>query len=210
MENPDLSPFENRHGDRLPSQDDKLQADGSRSDAQLIQGCLEGDEIAWKDLINRYGRLVYSVPRRYGLSPSDADDVFQNVFSLVFRRLAGLRNQQRLAPWLITISYRETQRVLKKSPPAGDIDEATPDGADPPPDQVQAWERQHVVHRALEQLGPPCRELLTALFLDSSESSYQQVSIRLGIPFGSIGPMRARCFRKLEAILVRLGIDKNE
>lgn len=207
MESSDLSRSEDRRGDLLPSSANNLRTDGNRTDAELIQACLEGDEIAWKDLIDRYGRLVYSVPRRYGLSASDADDVFQNVFSLVFRRLAGLRDQQRLAPWLITISYRETQRVLKKAPPSKELDEAMPDGNDPPLDQVQAWERQHLVHRALEQLGSPCRDLLTALFLDSSDASYEQVSARLGVPLGSVGPMRARCFRKLEAILARLGID---
>src|SRR5512144_1837201 len=79
--------------------------DGDRSDQDLIQACLEGDETAWKDLVLRYGRLVYSVPRRYGLSAADADDVFQNVFTAVYRHLAGLRDQARLAAWLITISH---------------------------------------------------------------------------------------------------------
>ncbi len=208
MESRDLSQVNNRGGGLLPSRDSQLTTEDKRSDAELIHACLAGDEIAWKDLIDRYGRLVYSVPRRYGLPAADSDDIFQNVFALVFRRLASLRDQERLAPWLITIAYRETQRVLKRNPPSAELDETTPDGMDPPIELLQAWERQHSVHQALEQLGSPCRELLTALFLDSSQSSYEQVAARLGIPLGSIGPMRSRCFRKLEAILVRLGIDK--
>lgn len=210
MESSDLTRLENRRGDLLPSRNRDLHTDGNRTDVELIQACLGGDEVAWKTLIDRYGRLVYSIPRRYGLSPTDADDVFQNVFALVFRQLGSLRDRDRLAPWLITISYRETQRLLKKTSPAVELDETTPDGMDPPIDLMQAWERQHSVRRALEELGSPCRDLLTALFLDSSEASYEQVASRLGIPQGSIGPMRARCFRKLEAILVRLGIDKSE
>ncbi len=178
-----------------------------KRDAELIQACLDGDQTAWQELVLRYGRLVYSIPRRYGLSDSDADDVFQNVFTIVFRRLATLRDQARLTAWLITVTHREALRLSKRLPPASELDESAEDGAAPPLDQVQNWERQHIVHQALDQLGSPCRELLTALFLDPDDNSYDKIASRLGIPIGGVGPTRARCFKKLEAILIRLGFD---
>ncbi len=75
-----------------------------RDDSQLIQACLDGDNGAWKELVERYGRLVYSIPIRYGFSSADADEVFQNVFVIVFRQLRKLRQQAALAAWLITMS----------------------------------------------------------------------------------------------------------
>ena len=77
-----------------------------RSDSCLIQACLDGEDAAWRELVDRYGRLVYSVALRYGLSAVDVDDVFQNVFTIVFNQLAQLRNQKLLAAWLITITWR--------------------------------------------------------------------------------------------------------
>jgi hypothetical protein len=72
---------------------------------------------------------------------------------------------------------------------------------------VLTWEKQHMVGQALNQLGQPCQGLLTALFLDTSEPSYERIAKQLGIAVGSIGPMRARCFKKLEAILVTMDVD---
>jgi RNA polymerase sigma factor (sigma-70 family) len=184
-----------------------VEQDGHRDDSALIQACLDGDEAAWKDLVTRYGRLVYSIPRRYGLSAADADDVFQNVFTSVYRHLPTLRDQTRLTAWLITITHHEAQRVGKHEPVSAELDETATDGNDPPLEQVQALERQHLVRQALEQMGSPCRELLTALFLDPDPISYEKLAARLGIPVGSIGPTRARCFKKLEAILLELGVD---
>ena len=75
-------------------------------------------------------------------------------------------------------------------------------------EMVEELERQHLVHRALDQLGEPCRELVKSLCLDPDDVSYEKLAARLGMPVGSIGPTRARCFKKLEAILVSLGIDE--
>lgn len=178
-----------------------------RSDPALIQACLDGDESAWNELVERYGRLVYSIPQRYGLSPSDADDVFQNVFTIVLRRLDSLRDQTRLSAWLITTTHRECWRLGKQARGQTELDETIADGRIPPSEQVQRWERQQLVREALSQLDPRCQELLTALFLDSTSPSYEEVAERLGMAVGSVGPTRARCFKKLETILEALGID---
>lgn len=177
------------------------------SDPDLIQACLKGEEAAWKEFVSRYGRLVYSIPRRYGLSASDAEDVFQNVFAIALKRLESLHSQQSLAAWLITVTHRETQHVATRRTPTEELDEWLEDAQAPPHDQVQQWERQHLVHQALARLENPCRELLKALFLDPDPASYEQIAQKLGIPLGSIGPTRARCFKKLEAILSALGFD---
>jgi RNA polymerase sigma factor (sigma-70 family) len=178
-----------------------------QSDPELVRACLDGEESAWKELVARYSRLVYSIPLRYGLSASDADDVFQNVFLIVHRRLSTLKNQDLLAPWLITVTHREAKRLCKKLPPFAELDDSLSDGADPPQDQVERWERQHLVHLALAQMEPRCRDILTTLFLDSTPTSYEILSARLGITAGSIGPTRARCFKKLRAILLAMGVD---
>ncbi len=176
-------------------------------DASLIQACLNGEDAAWRELVTRYGRLVYSVALRYGLTAGDADDVFQNVFTIVLKQLSRLRNQKLLAAWLITITWRESRRTIKRTPIQDGLDEDMEDGQSPPIDQLQRWEQQHIVRQALRQLEPPGRELLTILFLETPTPSYREVAKRLQMPIGSIGPTRARYFKKLEAILVSMGFE---
>ena len=178
-----------------------------RSDADLIQACLRGDARAWQELVARFSRLVYSIPRRQGLSPEDADDVFQNVFTIIYRQLPTLREYQALPAWIITITQRQCTRVRRHGQHDIELDEADVDGSLTPDDPVTTWERQHLVQQALSKLDPRCQQLLTALFLDEGGESYKVVAERLNIAMGSIGPVRARCFKKLEAILDAMGID---
>lgn len=177
-----------------------------RSDPELIRRCIEGDQAAWDRLVDQYGRLVYSIPRGYGMSADDADDVFQNVFVIVYRKLSTLKDLTRLSSWLITTTHRECWRLRRSHevPVEDDLPRLPEEAA---PDDVERWERQQTVRELLDRLGDPCRALLTALFLDSSEPSYARIAERLGIPVGSIGPTRARCFRKLEKLMRSAGFD---
>jgi RNA polymerase sigma factor (sigma-70 family) len=179
----------------------------ARSDAELIDACLRGEEQAWHELVARYSRLVYSIPRHRGFSAEDSDDVFQNVFTIVYRQLPSLREPRALAAWLITITQRQCSRVHRPGSATLGLDETTLESPEQLDDPVQLWERAQLVEQALNRLDERCRELLRALFLDTSAESYQAVAARLQIPIGSIGPTRARCFKKLAQILEEMGID---
>jgi RNA polymerase sigma factor (sigma-70 family) len=176
------------------------------NDSDLINACLNKNESAWRELVDRYTRLVYSIALRAGLSKSDADDVFQNVFAIVFRQLRTLRDQKLIVAWIIRITYHEAHRVGRQYAASPEIPDSFPDASDLPEEQVQTWERRYQVRLGLDQLGQPCRDLLQALFLESPTPPYDEIARRLGIPTGSIGPTRARCFKKLETILIKIGI----
>ena len=45
------------------------------------------------------------------------------------------------------------------------------------------------------------------LFLEQGAPDYETIAEQLDMKVGSIGPTRARCFRKLEAILLEMGIE---
>lgn len=177
-------------------------------DASLVQRCLSGEAAAWDALVERYGRLVYSIPRRLRLSGADSEDVFQTVFSIALRRLDTLKDAERLSAWLIRTTYRECWRMgrRRKATALDAADETVADEA-PPPELAAKWERQHGVHQALTEIDERCRTLLTALFLEAETPDYAVIAARLGMPVGSIGPTRARCFKKLETVLLRLGFS---
>jgi len=47
-----------------------------RSDADLVKRCLGGDQSAWNELVDRYQRLIFAIPRRAGLTDDQASDIF--------------------------------------------------------------------------------------------------------------------------------------
>jgi RNA polymerase sigma factor (sigma-70 family) len=177
------------------------------SDAELIRKCLSGEDAAWSTLVDRYQRLVYSVAMRCGLSEADADDVFQIVFTTLFRRLHALRDESRLASWLITTAQRESWRVAKRGSTTTDLDDAMPDPSEDAAAIAEASDRDQRVRDGMSRLDERCRALLTALFLAPEERSYGEISSQLGIAIGSIGPTRARCFKKLETLLRAAGLS---
>jgi DNA-directed RNA polymerase specialized sigma24 family protein len=77
--------------------------------------------------------------------------------------------------------------------------------------RVVAEERDIVLRAAFAQLPAHCRELL-GLLLSDPPTPYTEISAKLDLPVGSIGPNRARCLQRLRrcpAILVLLGEGDN-
>jgi DNA-directed RNA polymerase specialized sigma24 family protein len=69
-------------------------------DRDLILDCRSGDLGAWQSLLDRYERLVFSVPRRYGLSREDAADITQLTFTIFFQSMGTLSEDSTLGAWL--------------------------------------------------------------------------------------------------------------
>jgi RNA polymerase sigma factor (sigma-70 family) len=168
----------------------------------LVIRARDGDESAWTALVERYAPLVWSLCRRYRLDATDTADVGQNVWLLLVAQLGKIRDPAELPGWLATTTRRECQRVWSKAqmpsvvrhePDAGNI----PDGqAETIEQMLLAAERHAALRKAFTHLPPPDQELI-ALLAEDPPVPYAEISARLGIPVGSIGPNRRRCLDKL-------------
>jgi len=180
------------------------------SDETLVEACLARDETAWNELIHRYGRLIYSIPRTMGLSAERAEDIAQSVFLAIHRHLAGLRDRSRLSAWIISMTRRQCYRAIRAARQArvesADSIDATDERLAPAGTRLDQLEKQQLVRIALRRLGGPGERLLSALFTQTGERSYEQIARDLGMKVGSIGPTRARAFAKLRAILHEMGV----
>jgi RNA polymerase sigma factor (sigma-70 family) len=179
-------------------------------DRDLIRRCQQGNEGAWQQLLNKYERLVYSIPLRYGLSREEAADIAQNTFTILIESLDTLSEDSRLGAWLATVARRQSWRLLERN-----RREVASEGLDAVDlahravlvgksnaDSVEHWELTEFLDTGLSQIGEPCRRLLLALYFEPESSSYAEVGARLGMPIGSIGPTRARCLKRLRRVLV--------
>lgn len=173
----------------------------------LIEACIAGNDAAWHELVHRYSRLVYSVPRRYGLDRDVCEDLYQEVFSILVRQLPGIKSRSGLPKWLITTAHRVCRQWLKRSRRVPGVLPDVVEQAAPPTELVLELERRQLVRQALRRLGGRCEELLTALYTNQGTAGYDEVATKMNLPIGSIGPMRARCLQKLLRLVERMERD---
>jgi RNA polymerase sigma factor (sigma-70 family) len=167
------------------------------SDSELLQRCRGRDADAWDLLVSRYERLVYTVALRNGLSAEDAADVTQSTFVMLIDSLDRIRDDEKLASWLMTVARRQSWRVRNLSRRSVALEEAAEGSVDPLAD----WATVVALHDALSTLGGSCRELLLALYFEPESPSYAEIAERMGRSIGGIGPLRGRCLDKLRGIL---------
>jgi RNA polymerase sigma factor (sigma-70 family) len=182
------------------------------TDSRLVRGCLDGDERAWAALTVKYKNLIYSIPLKYGATPEDAADIFQQVCLELFAELPRLRKTEALAGWLMTVTahlsfHWKKKRQRRAEHEMSDVEEARLEapGA-PPPDLVEEVEREHLIREAVAQLPPRCQEIIRLLFYEQPPLPYRDLAARLGLATGSIGFIRGRCLKRLQRVIERSGI----
>lgn len=98
--------------------------------------------------------------------------------------------------WLLVTTRRESRELSRKEKRYASFEdeesERLPAEAPNIAARLDAVAREHTVAPALERMGSPCRELLTALYVEDPTPPYDEISRRLGRPIGSLGPTRSR------------------
>lgn len=187
-----------------------LDANG-RSDRELVTACLDGHEEAWAELIERYKRLIFSVPIKYGLTRDEAADIFQAVCLDLVVELPRLRDPQALPSWLMQTTLhkagkwkRRERRFVSGDPIAAARDIGA---SDPLPDAIlREVEAEQALRAAIAALAPRCRRMVDMLFFESPARPYRAVAAQLGLAAGSIGFIRNRCLRRLREELRKIGL----
>jgi RNA polymerase sigma factor (sigma-70 family) len=168
----------------------------------LVTRARNGDRSAWDALVDRFSPLIWAICRQYQLDRTDAEDVGQAVWLRLVEQLDNLREPAALPGWLATTTKRECDRVKRagRRLPAGEkvLDaENLPDkqavAAD---DELLVAERHAALRVAFSDLPPRCQQLMALLIADPP-ISYAEISAKLGIPIGSIGPNRSRSLDRL-------------
>jgi RNA polymerase sigma factor (sigma-70 family) len=167
----------------------------------LVARARAGDQVSWNALVDRFLPLVNGVIGRFRLSAADADDVNQTVWLRLVEHLGDLREPRALPGWLVTTARNEALRVIRLRgrdlpvDPQGVTLERL--GEQPELDvELIRDERTRALRAALLELPAGRRELLELLLTDPP-ISYDEISAKLGIPKGSIGPTRARALEQL-------------
>jgi RNA polymerase sigma factor (sigma-70 family) len=161
-----------------------------------------GDQEAWDALVERYASLIWFTCRRYRLNGADAEDVGQSVWLQLVEHVGSIRDPAALPGWLVTTTRRECTRVLRSAHRAQpgdhvpDFEHIAEQMGRTAEEEVLAAERHAALREALTDLPPTWQRLMAMLAADPPVP-YAEISARLAIPAGSIGPTRRRCLEKL-------------
>ncbi len=182
----------------------------ARSDAALVKRCQGSDPDAWDELVNRYQRLIYAIPRRAGLTEEQAADIFQEVFLTLLEKINDIEQPDRIRSWLVTTSKFKTWAVVRGN--KGIYSPATEEEMDAEmvaitdktplaDDMLIELEEQHLIRTALKELETRCQQILSMIYLTEPAATYLEVAAVIGVGETSISPLRSRCLKKLEKVL---------
>jgi RNA polymerase sigma factor (sigma-70 family) len=171
-------------------------------DRDLLARLAAGDESTWQVTVRRYEGLLRGSARAVLRNDADVDEAVQRTWVLLLSNASRINDPERLPGWLSTTARREALAVVRsqqRTVPSQDVaDSVSPDDQEMAAAMMQR-ELSRALDRAVETLPDTQRRLVRALLREPA--SYDALSRELGIPRGSLGPLRGRAVRALRTQL---------
>ncbi|WP_337173033.1 sigma-70 family RNA polymerase sigma factor [Paludisphaera sp.] len=161
------------------------------------------DEDAFEALVRRHGPMVRGVCRRILRDPADVDDAFQATFLVLARKGPGLRDPDRLGPWLHGVASRVAAKSRSRSARSrtGSLADDIPARDD---GRAEWSDVMPILDAELARLPSAQRDVLVACLLNGSTE--QEAAITFACPVGTIKSRLSRAREALRSRLVRRGI----
>jgi RNA polymerase sigma factor (sigma-70 family) len=168
----------------------------------LLTALARGDEATWQSTVQRYEGLLRATARTVVRGDADVDEAVQRTWVLLLRNAARINDAQCLPGWLATTARREALAIMRaqqRTVPSEDVADRLPADDRDVATALMNQELRSALHRAVDTLPETQRRVVRALLREPA--SYDALSRELGIPRGSLGPLRGRAVRALRAQL---------
>jgi RNA polymerase sigma-70 factor (ECF subfamily) len=177
----------------------------AQSDASLVLRALNGDETAFGELYDRYGRLVRAICYDSTRDVNQAQDLGQEVFLRAYERLGELKDRERFGRWLVSIArnvgrefrrgkYRDRHILVGLAP-----DEIPSAGSS----KNESDYRMDYLDAAIEKLSEKERLTLHVYYLQDHDA--EQAQEILGISRSSFYRLLNRARKKVEKYIRERG-----
>jgi RNA polymerase sigma-70 factor, ECF subfamily len=194
------------------------------TDAELVARALKGHQEAFREIVVRFERPIYSLVARMVQDPALAEDLAQEVFIKAFRRLDTYDPQRKLSSWLFKIAHNTTIDHLRRHVPETVPLEAEKDddrsgrgglaavlsdtGAQSPAAAAERRDMARGLERAIARLRPEYRESVVLFYLEGA--SYQEICEATGLPLGTVKTNLHRARKELAQHMTDLGFGPRE
>jgi RNA polymerase sigma-70 factor (ECF subfamily) len=187
-------------------------------DADVAALANEGREAAFRELIRRYERPVFSLIYRMVRDREMAEDLAQETFVKVLNHIDRYRPEFKFSSWLFKIANNVTIDHLRKrqldtvsidgSPHAATAAEAEATSLDlasrgeTPLDELEARELGSAIERAIAGLRPEYRSCILLRHVEGR--SYEEIAATLDLPLGTVKTYIHRARHELRDALAHL------
>lgn len=186
------------------------------SDREIVERVLAGEREAFTTLVRSHQRLVAHVVHRMVRDPRDREELCQDVFFRVYRKLDTFAHQARLSTWIARIAYRACLNHLeRRAIPLYDDLRGADEGGEPaiervagtgpsPLETAEAEEMRAFVRARVDELPVQYRTVVTLYHLE--EMSVSEIADVMDLPEGTVKShlFRARKLLK-EKLMVAYG-----
>lgn len=176
------------------------------NDHDIVKQVIDGNENAFRFLVQKHQRLVWHVVWRMIGRADDIEDICQDVFMKVYKNIPRFRNESKLSTWIASIAWNTCSDYLKKHKRDRlDLAETLPAKAELSMTEDATWRVVHetdmkaVVRKGIEQLPMPYQTVLTLYHLE--EFSYHEIEEITGMPEGTVKSYLNRARKQLREIL---------
>ena len=178
-------------------------------DLNLIERTVAGDESAFEELVKKYQHSVLNTIYRYIGNYNEADDIAQDVFVKVWRKIKSFKGKAKFSTWLYRIvvnqcldyrrkSKRKTEIVsLDKKLEEGKIPESLTVGID-----FEQKKRESIVRQAINEL--PDKQRIAMILAKYEAKSYQEIADIMGVSLSNVASIIYRAKENLKVKLLPL------
>src|ERR1700722_10163414 len=177
-------------------------------DSEVVASIVAGDALGLATAYDRYADPLYKYSRTLLADPADAADAVQDTFVIAASRLGGLRDPDRLRPWLYAVARNEALRILRSKRGTSTLDEAR-DITDDSGDVAAGAERadlRALLEDAAMGLNPGEREVIELQLRQGLETA--EVATVLGVSRNHAHALLARARDQLETCLAALLVGR--
>ena len=175
------------------------------NDVQLIHGILDGDETAFTTLVQKYQKSVHALAWRKIGDFHVAEEITQDTFLQVYKKLGTLKNPNQFEGWLYVIANRRCINWLQRRKPTmqslehtpmEEIEESSYAHHTSAERETEASKRRRtIVKKLLEKLPESERTVVTLYYL--GEMDTKEIGRFLGVSVNTITSRLQRARRRL-------------
>ncbi len=180
----------------------------ANEDYQWVLSAIEGDQNAYKELMNRYRNSIFHMMLKMVKSREDADDLTLEAFGKAFNKLPSYAPRYAFSTWLFKIAINNCiDHIRKKRLKLLSIDDPIEPGGDAdysdnirsttldPEEKFIRDQKVRLMRTVLSELSHKYRLMIELRFFE--ELSYEEIATELEIPLGTV---KAQLFRAKEIL----------